>query len=155
MLANAETAFRPFLRFGGAVLGELALDPRLRELAILQVARVADAEYEWVQHVAIGRHAGVSDDQIAALGRGEADARCFSDAERAVLTFTTSVVRGPRIDDPTFAALRGHLSPREVVELLLTIGDYLMLARLMTVLEIELDPPPAGDGVMESVTGLG
>src|SRR5207253_6263125 len=38
MLAHAESALRPFLRFGGAILGRLELDPKLRELAILQVA---------------------------------------------------------------------------------------------------------------------
>jgi 4-carboxymuconolactone decarboxylase len=38
-LAHAETAFRPFLRFGGAVLGQMSLDPVVRELAILTVAK--------------------------------------------------------------------------------------------------------------------
>src|SRR3954464_11972780 len=54
-LAHAETAFRPFLRFGGAVLTRMALDPVVRELVILQVAKEAEAEYEWIQHVAIGK----------------------------------------------------------------------------------------------------
>ena len=36
---------------------------------------------------------------------------------------------------------RRHLSPREIVELLLTVGNYLMLARVMTTLELELDDP--------------
>src|SRR3954454_25357116 len=57
-LAHAETAFRPFLRFGGAVLGRLELDPAVRELVILQVAKTADAEYEWIQHVAIAKAVG-------------------------------------------------------------------------------------------------
>src|SRR5947209_7816144 len=139
MLANAETAFRPFLRFGGAVLGQLALDPALRELAILRVAQVADAEYEWVQHVPIARQLGVSDAQIDALEREELDADAFSDAERAVLAFTAAVVRGPRVEDTLFGELTRHLPAREIVELLLTIGDYLMLARVMTVLELEVD----------------
>jgi len=151
MLANAETAFRPFLRFGGAVLGQLALDPALRELAILRVAQVADAEYEWVQHVPIARQLGVSDAQIDALEREELDADAFSDAERAVLAFTAAVVRGPRVEDTLFGELTRHLPAREIVELLLTIGDYLMLARVMTVLELEVDEA-AGGAVVDSVT---
>src|SRR5882757_11462489 len=82
-LAHAETAFRPFLRFGGAILGQLELDPKLRELAILQVARAAEAEYEWIQHVTIAQAVGVPDEQIDAVERGELDA--FADPERAVL----------------------------------------------------------------------
>ena len=66
MLSHAETAFRPFLRFGGAILGELQLDSKLRELAILQVAAQAAARYEWVQHATIARALGVGDGQIAA-----------------------------------------------------------------------------------------
>lgn len=154
MLANAETAFRPFLRFGGAVLGRLDLDPALRELAILRVAQVAEAEYEWVQHVPIARGVGISEEQIAALEREELEASCFSDLERAVLVFAGDVVRGPRVDDALFESLRRHLEPREIVELLLTIGDYLMLARVMTVLELELDDP-AGGAVVDSVSRRG
>src|SRR3954462_4507674 len=66
-LAHAETTFRPFLRFGGAVLGQMSLDPVARELAILTVAKEAEAEYEWIQHVAIGKTLGATDAQIDSL----------------------------------------------------------------------------------------
>src|SRR3954453_8806453 len=66
-LAHAETAFRPFLRFGGAVLGRMQLDPIVRELAILTVAHEAEAEYEWIQHVAIAKAVGATDAQIGAI----------------------------------------------------------------------------------------
>jgi 4-carboxymuconolactone decarboxylase len=143
MLSHAETAVRPFLRFGGAILGALQLDPKLRELAILAVARDAQARYEWVQHAEIGRLVGLRDDQIAALERGET-ANAFDEIERAVLAFTSAVLAGPTVDDATFDALARLLSPREIVELLLTIGDYLMLARVMTVLELEVDEAAGG-----------
>ena len=150
-LAHANTALRPYLRFGAAILGELELDPKLRELAILQVARVAEAEYEWVQHVAISGHVGVTDEQIAALeASAHATADCFDETERAVLAMTAEVVRGPQVSDETYAAVAERLSPREIVELLLTAGSYLMLARVMTALEIDIDPP-AGDAVVDSV----
>jgi alkylhydroperoxidase family enzyme len=149
-LAHAETAFRPFLRFGGAILGQLELDPKLRELAILQVARDAEAEYEWVQHVAIAGAVGVPDEQIAAVERGDLDA--FEEPERAVLELAAAVVAGPRVPDVLFGRVRAHLDDRRIVELLLTVGDYLMLARVMTVLQIELDQP-AGSAVIETTQG--
>ena len=59
MIANADTALRPFLRYGNTLLAHLALDPLLRELAILQVSRLTPhAEYEWVQHVPIAKAVG-------------------------------------------------------------------------------------------------
>src|SRR6266576_1313086 len=94
MMANAETAFRPWLRWGATLLGELALDPKLRELAILRVARLTPhADYEWIQHVPIAKAVGATDEQVAALERDEPEAPCFSDDERVVLSFTTEVVR--------------------------------------------------------------
>jgi 4-carboxymuconolactone decarboxylase len=150
MLAHAETALRPFLRFGGAILGRLELDPRLRELAILQVAACSEAEYEWVQHVAIGRQVGLSDEQIEAVKRGDIDnSGALSELQRAVLLFASEVVAGPRVSDTTFAAVSERLSPRETVELLLTIGNYLMLARVMTTLELEVDEP-AGSQALQA-----
>lgn len=149
MLGHAETVIQPYLRLGAAILGELELDAGLRELAILQVARQSEADYEWVQHVAIGLHAGLTDSQIAAVEHGRiADDPALSETERAVLLFTEAVVGSPRMAGDTFQAVEERLSARQVVELLLTIGNYLMLARVMTVLELELDEP-VGNTVVE------
>jgi alkylhydroperoxidase family enzyme len=144
MIANADTALRPFLRYGNTLLAHLALDPLLRELAILQVSRLTPhAEYEWVQHVPIAKAVGAGDEQIAALERDQPDADCFDTTQLATLRFTTEVVRDARASDETFAALAELLPPREIVELLLVIGQYMGLARVMATLEIELDEPAA------------
>src|SRR5918998_5862036 len=104
LVAHAETCFRPFLRLGAAILTEQQLDAKLRELAILNVARLTPAEYEWVQHVAIARAVGVSEEQVEALERGDAEAAAFSEDEKLVLRFTEQVVRDAKPDDATFAA---------------------------------------------------
>ena len=64
--------------------------------------------------------------------------------ERAVLLFTTEVVRDVRASDEALAAVAGAgLSPREIVELLLVIGQYMMVARVAETAGIELDEPAA------------
>ena len=142
MMANAESAFRPWMRWGGVLLNDLALDPLLRELAILRVARLTPhAEYEWVQHVPIARSVGATGDHIAALEHDDLEAEVFTPEQRAVLRFTTEVLREARASDETFAAVAVHLSPREIVELLMVIGQYMMLARVMATTEMELDEP--------------
>jgi alkylhydroperoxidase family enzyme len=144
MLANAESVFRPFLRFGDTLLSGLELNGLLRELAILRVARLTPhAEYEWVQHAPIARAVGGTGEQIAALERDDIEADAFDPAQRAVLRFTSEVVRDARASDETFAELAAHLPPRQIVELLLVIGQYMMLARVMATLELELDEPAA------------
>src|SRR2546426_8027069 len=70
MVAHAESAFNPWLKYSNALLTRLELDPLLRELAILQVAHLVDSPYEWVQHVVIARSVGASDAQIEATEQG-------------------------------------------------------------------------------------
>src|SRR3954462_15765693 len=82
LLANAETCFRPFLRLGQAILTQQELDPVLRELAILRVARLTPAEYEWVQHVEIAKAVGASEEQVAALEANNIEADCFDEGQR-------------------------------------------------------------------------
>jgi alkylhydroperoxidase family enzyme len=142
MMANAETAFRPWLRWGATLLSDLQLDPLLRELAILRVARLTPhAEYEWVQHAGIARAVGAGEEQVAALARDDVAADCFSDLEQLVLRFTTEVVRNARASDETLELLARELSAREIVELLMVIGQYMMVARVMATTHMELDEP--------------
>ncbi|MEU5785946.1 carboxymuconolactone decarboxylase family protein [Micromonospora lupini] len=141
VMAHAETAFPDWMRWGGTLLKDLALDPLLREIAILRVAGLSDVGYEWVQHEPIARSVGATDEMVRALGRDEIEAGCFSPDQRAVLRFTTEVVRDVRPSDDTVTALTGLLSPREVVELLMVIGQYMMIARVAAATDLEVDKP--------------
>jgi 4-carboxymuconolactone decarboxylase len=92
IVAHADTAFAPWLRYSATLLSQLELDPLLRELAILQVAKLAESEYEWTQHTGITRAVGGSDEQIAAVEAGEDDAAAFNADQSAVLRLTRSVI---------------------------------------------------------------
>jgi alkylhydroperoxidase family enzyme len=136
LLANAQTAFRPFMEYGAVLLRDLELDPVVREQAILRVAALTPgAEYEWVQHEAIGRAVGMTDEQIEACRSG--------DPGDLVLRFTEEVVRDASPSDETFAAMADCFPPRQIIELILVIGQYMMLARLMATAQIDVDPPIA------------
>jgi alkylhydroperoxidase family enzyme len=143
LIANAETVFAPYMRYGLGLLRDLKLDPVVREQAILRVAALTPgAEYEWVQHEAIGRAAGMTDEQIAA---------CRDGGDDLVLRFTEEVVRDASPSDATFAAISERLSPREIVELLLVIGQYMGLARLMATARIDIDPPVGAEALNADV----
>jgi alkylhydroperoxidase family enzyme len=148
MLAHADSTFVPYLGFAGVLLAQLELDPKLRELAILLVAARTGAEYEWVQHVGISRALGISDEQISAVQHGDFQAECLDPAARVLLHFTSEVLEQPRVDDTTFAAISDRLPPRQIVELLLVVGSYHMLARMMTTLDIDIDPA-VGSAVLD------
>lgn len=150
MMAHAETCFRPLVRLGTAILAEQQLSPKLRELAILRVARLSRAPYEWTQHVPIGKATGLTDAQIAALERDEATSACFDADERLVLDFTTEVVRDVRASDETLARAAERFGAREVVELVLAVGYYMMIARLLETTGVDLEPAP-GTRVYDSL----
>lgn len=151
--ALAERNFEPMMRLGGTILNRQQLSGNLRELAILRVARLSNAEYEWVQHVPIAEMVGCTKEQIAALDRGDATAACFDDKERAVLAFTDEVVRNTRPSDETLAHLKAHCPDREVMELTIAIGFYMLMARIMEVSGIEVEAP-VGDKIVQAADKL-
>ena len=153
MMAHAETSLRPLLALGGSILGQQKLDPRLRELAVLQVAVLTPGRYEWVQHVPIAQAVGASDASIEAIERGDLEAACFGAVERAVLRFSAEVVQKSAVTDAVFDDVKRHLSPREIVELILTCGFYMMMARLTEVTETEIDAA-AGTKIIDAVPDL-
>ena len=92
IVAHADTAFEPWLRYSNALLRRLELDPLLRELAILQVARLSASEYEWAQHVPIAESFGASEEAIAAIEAGRDEDSSLAEEHRAILSFTREVV---------------------------------------------------------------
>lgn len=147
-VAHASTCFEPFLRLGTAILTQQELAGDLRELAILRVASLSGAEYEWVQHVPMALHAGVRLDQVEALEADLLDAAVFDERERTVLAFVTEVVHDVGCSDATYSRTAAFLSERELAELVLAVGFYMLVARVMETAQIDLDPP-AGAEVLE------
>ena len=139
MLPHAATLVRGFGQLGSAILGRATLDPRLRELVILRVAARSPAAYEWQQHVPIARATGATDEEIAALERGDRDAACFGERERVLLRFTDELLAGPRASDDALAAMRARFTDREVCEAILTVGFYMMVARFLETTGVDLE----------------
>lgn len=138
MLSHAGPAAVGFLKLGSALLRENQLDSRLRELAILRVGILCRASYEVFQHERIARKVGLSDSKIEALRDGP-DAAVFEEIERKVLRYTDAVVLNVKAGDSTFQALSQVLSHREICELTLTIGFYMMVSRFLENFEVEIE----------------
>jgi alkylhydroperoxidase family enzyme len=140
MVANAQGTFLSWLRFGRDCLDGDLFDPVLRELAILRVARLTPgAEYEWAQHVPILLAVGGSPAQVEALERDDVEADALGEDGRLVVRFTTQVVLDAAPDDVTFISMSTRFTPAEIVQLLLVIGQYMMLARVMATSQLEVD----------------
>ena len=153
MWAHAATCFVPALRLGGAILSRQKLHPKLRELAILWTARLEDGKYEWAQHIPLAENAGCTRAQIAALEAGNADDPAFDAREKLLLAFVREVVENVRASEETVKAVAEKFCPQEAVEIILTAGYYMMLARLTETTRIEIDAP-GGTAMIEELARL-
>jgi 4-carboxymuconolactone decarboxylase len=141
MLANAPSLMRETLRLGEAILTRSELEPDLRELVILHSAKLTGTEYEWVQHVPIGKAVGVSDAQIEALERGEIEGDPFDEREALVLRIVDQAVRQGEPEADLIERAAAELGPAKVIELLLTVGFYNMLGYVMRGVQLDIDEP--------------
>ena len=138
VMAHCPKVGRDFMRLGNAILSKGRLPAQIRELAILRVGDLAEATYEWTQHVPIGLESGLTERQIKALHQWK-DSPLFNDRERAVLRYTDEVAQNIRVSEETFKAVRDFLTEEQVVELTTTIGYYGMVSRILEALEVELE----------------
>ncbi len=138
MIANSDAAFYPFSMLGNSLLTRSKLSGKLREIAILRTAKVSHSVYEWTQHVPIAKSTGCTEEQIAAIDNWEG-ANCFNDVERLVLKFTDEVARNVKGSRETLEALKKHMGAAEIVELVLSIGFWGMVARVLETTEVDLE----------------
>ena len=142
-LSHSPEALRRFMKFGSYFLSDGKLDPNLRELAILRAGYLCRAPYEFAQHVAFGRRAGLSDDQIRAIA--EPDATSFDAKQLAVLAYAGELTLGSRVADATYAAVAAFLNAEEIVELTMVTGFYNMVSRALNALEVDMEPAAQKD----------
>jgi alkylhydroperoxidase family enzyme len=140
MMAHAEANMIPAMRLGNSILHRQKLSAVNRELLILQVAQLEHGAYEWRQHVPIALGVGVTQPQIDAVEQERYQDDTFDEAQRALLSFGREVVENVRVAAPVFAELRKHYADQEIVEAIVAIGFYMMMARLTEATETDLDP---------------
>jgi alkylhydroperoxidase family enzyme len=124
--------------FNGHVLFSTTLSARQRELLVLRVAALRDAEYEWAQHAVIAGDVGLSTDEVAAIAAGPS-AGSWSPLERAMLAAVDELVRDAKVADGTWAALAAELDQQQLMDLVFTVGAYDLLAMAFRSFGIQLD----------------
>ncbi|GAA3207478.1 carboxymuconolactone decarboxylase family protein [Actinocorallia longicatena] len=127
-----------WLGYNGVLLEDPALGPRLRELLILRVARRTGSQYEWLQHVRMGRAAGLSDAHLEALA-GDLESVEWTPLERLLLDAADQLLTDHHIGDATWDGLAAHLDARQLLEIPFVVGSYLCLAMVFSSVGLELD----------------
>ncbi|HZF20244.1 MAG TPA: carboxymuconolactone decarboxylase family protein [Burkholderiales bacterium] len=135
-LLNSPPVAEGWLKLFTAIRQKTALGGRYRELAILRVALLNAADYEYRAHLPFALNEGVSQEQIDAIPGWQLSER-FDQRERAVLAYTDAMTRGIRVPDAIFAGVRQHFDDRETVELTATIAGYNLVSRFLVAMQLE------------------
>jgi alkylhydroperoxidase family enzyme len=142
MFAAAPTLLGPLSQLAKALLLDTELDPRLRELATLEVVRLTGTGYERAQHEALARTLRIAEGDIDAVLRGDVDALADGDA-RLVVRAAREMTLDIRAGEGTVADLLERLGRRATMELIVCVGFYNAVARILetTGVEVEAEPP--------------
>lgn len=125
---------------GAAVRYRTSLTDRSREIAILVLAALRRSDFEWYAHERVGRRAGLTEDELAALLHGD-DMPTLSEQESAVRAVSIALASEGDLDDATHAMAEGVLGIQQLAELVTLVGYYDLLALSLRVWRT---PLPAG-----------
>lgn len=129
LLLHPELA-QIYMPFSDYVKNRGLLDADDRRLAIMRTAWSCGADHQWVAHARDARAAGVADDVLARIAVGP-DASEWTDHERAILRATDELHADRDISDECWAVLARDMSPPCLIELIMLVGNYEMIAMLM------------------------
>lgn len=138
-MAHAPEEMRSYMRYATTLWDVLPV--RERELAILAVARVEDARYEWHHHVGPGREAGLTDEEIDALASGDLDRL---DADDAAIAAYAQAVASETVTDTLHERLRAATDTQTVVGVAMLAAIYVATARMLAALGVEPEEPFVG-----------
>jgi len=143
-IANHPALLRRWLGFAGYLLTASTLSPRMRELLVLRVGWRCSSPYEWGQHVVEGRAVGLTDADVARVTEGP-DAAGWTREEALALRAADELHDRSTITDPTWAALAGHYSTQQILDLVFLVGQYHLVSFALNACQVARD-----DGLDES-----
>jgi alkylhydroperoxidase family enzyme len=140
VLAHSPRAARSLNTLARFVRDGSRLDPRLRELAILQVSYLTGSAWGFSHHVRIGRESGVSDDEIRAIAEETAGRPTqLEPLARLVLRASREMTADLAISDETFAGLQRELDDEHLTDLVVAIAFYNGLVRLLATMQVDVE----------------
>jgi 4-carboxymuconolactone decarboxylase len=139
VLAHNPETLQSWIGFGTHILRENALGERLRELVVLRIAWNACCAYEWGQHAGLSARIGIPEADIARVPEGP-DAPGWTPLERALLSGVDELMTTSHVSDPVYAVLADHLSPRQLIDYVFLIGEFVLVAFTLNLFRVEPDP---------------
>jgi 4-carboxymuconolactone decarboxylase len=142
MMANAPASFHGFLQLASSILMQSEFDSRKREIAILRVAHVTRASYEWIQHVRFAIQIGVTQQEIDQIGT-DGPVQGLDEEGLLLCRVAEEISRDVRLSDEALEAILTRYGVRQATELILCCSYFNMLSRFLESTRVELEGTPA------------
>ena len=134
-LADLAQALGAHCRF------KTSLPDKYYEIGILMVARHWRAQYEWFAHARLALKAGISQEIVSAIQRGETP-KTMSPEESAIHSFARELLETRLVSDATFARATQLFGQNGVVDLVGIMGYYGLVSMTLNTFQM---PLPAGE----------
>lgn len=132
-------AFEGFFAFSSAFFTSSTLPPLLRQIGILRAAHIARSDYVIQQHEALARDLGLDDAALDAVRQGGSHSDALTPAQQAVLDFADQLIVDVRASDAVLANVRRHLDETQLLDLMMVIGLYMTMSRMIETTGVEPD----------------
>ena len=135
VLLHSPKVAQAWLQYFTVIRQQCDLEDHHRELAIMLIARLNGARYEFEQHLPYALRAGLTQVQLDQIDdwRGST---LFDETQRAVLGYTEAMTRNIKVPDEVFARIKDKFDCKKLVELTATVGGYNMVSRMLEAMEI-------------------
>ena len=134
VLLNSPLLAGGWEQFFTIIRQKTSVPPRLRELAILRIAVLNGAEYEFEAHVTHALAEGMTQEALGHLKENRIES--FQGVERLVLRYTDAMTRDLVVPEALYAELDKAFDVKTLVELTATIAAYNMVSRFLIALRI-------------------
>jgi uncharacterized peroxidase-related enzyme len=115
-MAHRPEVLKNFVPFYGAVMGPGAVERRIKELVYLTCSYTNECAFCTASHVATGKKAGITEDEMRALQTGQDHE--FTEPERAAIQYARDLTQDA-IADEARGKLFEHFNDEQVVEITL------------------------------------
>ncbi len=137
-LARHPKLFERFMTFGFYILQEQTLPDRDREILILRIGWLCQAEYEFGQHTLMGKRAGLTDEEILRITKGPDDPG-WSVFDAALVRAVDELYYDAIISDTTWKVLSERYNEKQFMDVIFTVGDYNLVSWALNSLGVQLE----------------
>ena len=118
---------------------ESHLPPRDREMAMLRIGWLNNCEYEFAHHKPLGREAGLTAEDFRAICIGPGADR-WSTFDKALLRAVDEMKYDAQLSDEVYDTLAKTYDENQMVDLVMTVGNYNMVSTGMNIFGLQLEP---------------